>query len=205
MAFANGRVAVFLEGGYFIESLKEGVAMSLRALLGEPCLTLGALPAPDDTIVESILNLTAVQKSKWHSLNLQDVFEIDDYSSADYSDEKELVVQNCHIPKIIYKGKELSEKSKNDSEYESDYEKYESEEVFQRSLNEMADLRKNYEDVLMKMSTVSYHFEESETVMKVLEKVCSGEAATGLAITHNSVDELSQVADAGMYFLTQLG
>ena len=153
MAFANGRVAVFLEGGYFIESLKEGVAMSLRALLGEPCLTLGALPAPDDSVVETILNLTAVQKSKWNSLNLQDVFQIDDYLSTD-SVQKEL--QNCHIPKIIYKGKELCEKMKNDSEYESDYEKHESEEVFQRSMDEMADLRKNYDDILKKMSMTSH-------------------------------------------------
>merc|ERR1719219_3399296 len=181
MAFANGRVAVFLEGGYFIESLKEGVAMSLRALLGEPCLTLGALPAPDDSVVETILNLTAVQKSKWYSLNLQDVFQIDDYLSTD-SVQKEL--QNCHIPKIIYKGKELCEKMKNDSEYESDYEKHESEEVFQRSMDEMADLRKNYDDILKKMSMTSHCIEESETVMKVLRKVCSGQAATGLAMTH---------------------
>ena len=35
--------------GYFVESLAEGVAMSLRALLGEPCLSLDALPCPDDS------------------------------------------------------------------------------------------------------------------------------------------------------------
>ena len=35
--------------GYFVESLAEGVAMSLRALLGEPCLSLDSLPCPDDS------------------------------------------------------------------------------------------------------------------------------------------------------------
>ena len=65
MAFAKGKIGVFLEGGYFIDSLKEGVAMSLRALLGEPCISLGALPPPDDSVVETILNLIAMQKSVW--------------------------------------------------------------------------------------------------------------------------------------------
>ena len=65
MAFAKGKVGVFLEGGYFIDSLKEGVAMSLRALLGEPCISLGPLPPPDDSVVETILNLIAMQKSVW--------------------------------------------------------------------------------------------------------------------------------------------
>ena len=65
MAFAKGKIGVFLEGGYFIDSLKEGVAMSLRALLGEPCVSLGPLPPPDDSVVETILNLIAMQKSVW--------------------------------------------------------------------------------------------------------------------------------------------
>ena len=45
MSFAEGRVGVFIQGGYFVESL----AMSLRALLGEPCMSLEALPCPDDS------------------------------------------------------------------------------------------------------------------------------------------------------------
>ena len=35
MAFADGKIGVFLEGGYFIDSLAEGAAMTLRALLGK--------------------------------------------------------------------------------------------------------------------------------------------------------------------------
>ena len=99
MAFANGRVGVFLEGGYFIDSLKESVSMALRALLGEPCLALGALPAPDDSTVETILNLIAMQKSVWKSLNLQDTFNILTYDVL-----KEL---DCHVPALVYKGIEF--------------------------------------------------------------------------------------------------
>jgi histone deacetylase 6 len=65
MSFAEGRVGVFLEGGYFVESLAEGVAMSLRALLGEPCLSLDALPCPDNSTVETNLNVISMQRSVW--------------------------------------------------------------------------------------------------------------------------------------------
>lgn len=36
MALAEGKVAVLLEGGYFLPSLSEGAAQTLRALLGDP-------------------------------------------------------------------------------------------------------------------------------------------------------------------------
>ena len=45
----TGNICQFFFSGYFVESLAEGVAMSLRALLGEPCLSLDALPCPDDS------------------------------------------------------------------------------------------------------------------------------------------------------------
>lgn len=40
MALANGKVAVVLEGGYFVPTVAEGSAMCLRALLGDYCLSL---------------------------------------------------------------------------------------------------------------------------------------------------------------------
>ena len=76
MSFAEGRVGVFLEGGYFVESLAEGVAMSLRALLGEPCLSLEALPCPDNSTVETNLNVISMQRSIWQCLAVQDDFNI---------------------------------------------------------------------------------------------------------------------------------
>ena len=42
-------ILIILFSGYFVESLAEGVAMSLRALLGEPCMSLEALPCPDNS------------------------------------------------------------------------------------------------------------------------------------------------------------
>jgi len=37
LGLASGKVAVVLEGGYCIQSLAEGAALTLRALLGDPC------------------------------------------------------------------------------------------------------------------------------------------------------------------------
>lgn len=34
---ANGKIAVALEGGYCIDSLAEGAAITLKTLLGDPC------------------------------------------------------------------------------------------------------------------------------------------------------------------------
>ena len=52
MALAQGRMAVVLEGGYCLESLAEGAALTLRALLGDPCPILEPLSPPTDRFVE---------------------------------------------------------------------------------------------------------------------------------------------------------
>ena len=52
MALAQGRMAVVLEGGYCLESLAEGAALTLRALLGDPCPILEPLSAPTDRFVK---------------------------------------------------------------------------------------------------------------------------------------------------------
>lgn len=46
MALANGRVAVVLEGGYCLDSLAEGAAITLKTLLGDPCPLLEPLDGP---------------------------------------------------------------------------------------------------------------------------------------------------------------
>lgn len=46
MALANGRIAVVLEGGYCLDSLAEGAALTLRTLLGDPCPLMDTLPEP---------------------------------------------------------------------------------------------------------------------------------------------------------------
>ncbi len=104
MAFADGKLGVFLEGGYFIESLAEGVAMTLRALLGEPCLGLGPLQAPDPSLVETNLNVISMLRKPWQSLCLQDDFNILTYDVMTELD--------CHVPSLVYKGQALYEKCK---------------------------------------------------------------------------------------------
>jgi histone deacetylase 6 len=46
MSLACGRVAVVLEGGYCLDSLAEGAALTLKTLLGDPCPTMEPLEAP---------------------------------------------------------------------------------------------------------------------------------------------------------------
>jgi histone deacetylase 6 len=48
---ANGKLCVLLEGGYCIKSLSEGVALTLRALLGYPCPRLDDFTKPDPMYV----------------------------------------------------------------------------------------------------------------------------------------------------------
>lgn len=51
LSLASGRVAVVLEGGYCLESLAEGAALTLRTLLGDPCPKMEALEAPSERFV----------------------------------------------------------------------------------------------------------------------------------------------------------
>lgn len=57
LLLASGRVAVVLEGGYCLESLAEGAALTLRTLLGDPCPRMKPLDAPCErfVIVRSLL------------------------------------------------------------------------------------------------------------------------------------------------------
>ena len=103
VSFADGKVGVFLEGGYFIESLAEGVAMSLRALLGYPCLSLGSLAPPDDSLVSTNLNAISMLRKPWNCFNLQGEFNIKTYDIM-----KEI---DCHVPVLIFKGENLGDEN----------------------------------------------------------------------------------------------
>lgn len=48
LTLAQGRVAVVLEGGYCLESLAEGAALSLRTLLGDPCPQIEQVLEPSE-------------------------------------------------------------------------------------------------------------------------------------------------------------
>lgn len=62
LSLASGRVAVVLEGGYCLESLAEGAALTLRALLGDPCPRMESLEAPCERFVPS-LNLIQLSQT----------------------------------------------------------------------------------------------------------------------------------------------
>ncbi|XP_052280508.1 histone deacetylase 6-like isoform X1 [Dreissena polymorpha] len=72
---AEGRVCVVLEGGYNLKSLSEGVALSVRSLLGDPCPLLKTTEEPSDSVTESILNVMKVLAPYWSCLAYQTPLE----------------------------------------------------------------------------------------------------------------------------------
>lgn len=76
MAFASGRVAVVLEGGYCLESLAEGAAITLRTLLGDPCPLMEPLDEPCQSIQDSILNCIHSHRPFWKNLQVQKVYNV---------------------------------------------------------------------------------------------------------------------------------
>lgn len=93
---ANGKLCVILEGGYCISSLAEGVALTLRSLLGDPCPIIGEVCQPKKSVVETICNVIAVQRPYWYCLRLQGKFRDDKID--EFSDRLR------HYPKIEYRG-----------------------------------------------------------------------------------------------------
>ena len=70
-----------------------------RALLGDYCLSLGKLPEPKESLVDSVLNVLTVLKPYWTFLRMQDEY---DAAVAGKSE-----AENCHRPLIIFKGDEV--------------------------------------------------------------------------------------------------
>ncbi|XP_075976743.1 histone deacetylase 6 [Anticarsia gemmatalis] len=68
------RVCVVLEGGYWLQSLAEGAALTLRTLLGHAPPALDQLSEPSDEIRESILNCIYVQKPFWNCYKFQPTY-----------------------------------------------------------------------------------------------------------------------------------
>jgi histone deacetylase 6 len=65
---SSGKLCVLLEGGYCIKSLSEGVALTVRSLLGYPCPRIESTTQPDSSFVKTLLNLTSVLKPYWKNL-----------------------------------------------------------------------------------------------------------------------------------------
>lgn len=63
---ANGKIAVCLEGGYFLPSLAEGAAMTLKALLDDPTARLHGIKEPEPEIQDVINNLKFILRPYWN-------------------------------------------------------------------------------------------------------------------------------------------
>lgn len=106
MALASGRIGIFLEGGYFLESLAEGAAMTLRALLGDCNISLGPPSSPHDTLITSVLNLKYALKPYWNNLRIQ--AECDKNTEDVCADQNENT-QRLHLPSVVYKEVSIKE------------------------------------------------------------------------------------------------
>ncbi|XP_031628963.1 histone deacetylase 6 isoform X2 [Contarinia nasturtii] len=81
MTLANGRVAVVLEGGYCLDSLAEGAAITLKTLLGDPCPLLEPLNPPCDSMVESIMNCIYSHRKYWKCLQIHQTYDMNELTS----------------------------------------------------------------------------------------------------------------------------
>ncbi|KAK7602688.1 hypothetical protein V9T40_006662 [Parthenolecanium corni] len=72
--FASGRLAVVLEGGYFLPSLAEGAALTLRALLGDPCPRILPIERADESALETIRNVIYTHKPYWKCFQFYDTY-----------------------------------------------------------------------------------------------------------------------------------
>ncbi|XP_069687064.1 histone deacetylase 6 isoform X1 [Periplaneta americana] len=76
LSLAGGKVAVILEGGYCLQSLAEGAALTLRALLGDPCPPLPNLDEPCEGIRETILNVIYAHRDFWQCYQFQEKYNV---------------------------------------------------------------------------------------------------------------------------------
>ncbi|XP_015929609.2 histone deacetylase 6 [Parasteatoda tepidariorum] len=98
---ANGRICVVLEGGYCIPSLSESVALTLRALLGDPCPIIPPCISISQVTVNSVLNVLSALREYWDSVKLQPLYK----SSSEGIGEK-------HFVHVDYTGSPLEGSSK---------------------------------------------------------------------------------------------
>ncbi|GIY38857.1 histone deacetylase 6 [Caerostris extrusa] len=96
---AGGKICVILEGGYCLSSLSESVALSLKGLLGDHCLSIPPCLGVQESTVESILNVLSVHRPFWDAIKLQNVYD-SDCGKFNLCDTK-------HLVKVKYNGNPL--------------------------------------------------------------------------------------------------
>lgn len=70
------QVGVVLEGGYCLESLAEGAALTLRTLLGHAPPRLEEVNEPSDSIKETILNCIYAHRKYWNCYKYQQTYNL---------------------------------------------------------------------------------------------------------------------------------
>lgn len=67
---ARGKMAVVLEGGYFIPTLTEAACLTLKTLLGGPCPALDPIRGVHPTVIETIRNVRRTLYGKWNCFSI---------------------------------------------------------------------------------------------------------------------------------------
>lgn len=90
---ANGKLVVLLEGGYFKESLAEGVACTLKALLGDVCypVTIESNPTIDPSVQEVINNVKYLLRDYWKCFQTEELFNYPKLGHIEVNDLEEHV------------------------------------------------------------------------------------------------------------------
>lgn len=93
MTLAQGRVAVVLEGGYCLDSLAEGAAITLKTLLGDPCPLIEPVDEPCESMQESILNCINAHRPYWNSLQVHASYDLEQVNNVNPQADLHHVVQ----------------------------------------------------------------------------------------------------------------
>lgn len=93
---ADGHIVMVLEGGYFIPSLSESAALSIKGLLTDPCPLLEETGYVQSSVVETINNCKGVLFNHWNCFSAVQRFE--------YTPEYKLNPYEEHIVRVKYFG-----------------------------------------------------------------------------------------------------
>ncbi|KAL4113721.1 hypothetical protein QTP88_017298 [Uroleucon formosanum] len=102
MSLSCGRLVAILEGGYYLKSLAESAALTLRALLGDPCPVIGSLQQPCESVMETIGNVIYAHSQYWDCFKYN-IFYKENLPKIHYNffDEKPEMYQTRNMyPKI---------------------------------------------------------------------------------------------------------
>ncbi|XP_057656413.1 histone deacetylase 6 isoform X1 [Diorhabda carinulata] len=151
---ADGKLAVCLEGGYFLESLAEGVACTIKALLGDTCYPISSEFEVHPTLIDVINNTKYFLRDYWECFKNDPLFSF----------PKTLDLENCleisrdteHLTCISYK---------HDSQVPTIFETYgfypqRTEEEHKTFLKMILDLRKEYSQGRKSVNVVGYAYDE---------------------------------------------